>query len=130
MATRARRHWTDRDLQVVIGNLLRAGVLIAAAVALAGGVLHLWRHGGDRPNLATFHGEPAEFRSVSGVVRAVARGDSLALIQLGVLLLLATPVARVALSLVGFWKEGDRRYVGITAVVLLLLLATLFAAGP
>jgi uncharacterized membrane protein len=39
-------------------------------------------------------------------------------------------VARVALSLVGFWKEGDRRYVGITAVVLLLLLATLFAAGP
>jgi uncharacterized membrane protein len=78
----------------------------------------------------TFRGEPQALRSVSGTVAAVLQGNTRALMQLGLLLLIATPIARVALSLVGFAKEGDRRYIAITALVLALLLFSLVGTRP
>lgn len=122
--------WTDHDLQQLVGRLLRAGVLTAAAVAALGGVLYLWGHGSAVVDYRTFHGEPQDLRSVSGIVGAVFRGQSRAVIALGLLLLIATPIARVALSLVGFAVERDRRYVAITGIVLVLLLFSLVGTQP
>jgi uncharacterized membrane protein len=51
------------------------------------------------------------------------------LIQLGLLLLIATPIVRVALSIVGFTIERDYLYVGFTAVVLVILLYSLLGSG-
>ena len=49
-----------------------------------------------------------------------------AIVQLGLLALLATPVARVAASVVGFTLEHDRLYTAITLAVLLILLTSIF----
>jgi uncharacterized membrane protein len=108
-----------------IGGLLRAGVILSAAVAFAGGVWHLIEGGTRLPDLRIFRGEPAELRSVTGVLRGVAAGDATALMQLGLLLLIATPVARVALATVAFATQHDRTYVVLTLIVLALLAASL-----
>jgi uncharacterized membrane protein len=111
----------------IIGALLRAGVVIAAIVVLAGGVMYLVQHGAERPDYHTFRGEADNLRSVGGVLRdAFARhGDGI--IQLGLLLLILTPITRVALSAVSFAIEGDRMYVGITLIVLAVLVFSLVA---
>lgn len=49
-----------------------------------------------------------------------------ALAQLGLLVLLATPVLRVATSVVAFAMEGDRLYALISGVVLAVLLTSIF----
>ena len=80
---------SDRRIEQVIGTLLQVGVLLSAAVVLAGGVIVSLRH---------------------------ATPESL--IQFGLLLLIATPVARVVLSLVAFALQRDRVYVTVTLIVL------------
>jgi len=117
--------WTDARMQTALGVLLRVGVVSAAIVAFLGGGLQLWRSGDAPLHVAPFRGEPDGLRSLGGVLHGVAHFDSLAIAQLGLLLLIATPVARVALSLVGFVLERDRKYQIITAVVLAILLTGL-----
>lgn len=115
----------DEVLEQVIGNLLRIGVGAAALLVLAGGVLYLARYGGNRPDYAAFHGEPSDLRSVGGILRYAFDLRRRGVIQLGLLLLIATPVARVVYSVYGFARERDWLYVGVTLVVLAVLLYSL-----
>ncbi len=101
---------TDERFERWIALLLRAGVLTAAAVVLIGGVWHLATNGHDIANYRVFHPDD----------RAGANG--LAVIRFGLLILIATPVARVAVSIIAFGLERDWIYVGITALVLAILL--------
>lgn len=119
--------WTDEQVELVVGNLLRWGVLIAAAVAAVGAVIYLAGSGTAVADYRVFRGTAPALRSVSGILHGLASLDGRAVIQFGLLLLIATPVARVALSLFAFHKEGDRTYVVITAIVLALLLYSLMA---
>ena len=116
----------DLGVEIIIGHLLRTGVLISAAVVAAGGALYLLQNGGGQPAYQVFRGEPAALRSVSGVVGGAFSGDSRGIIQFGLLLLIATPVARVLFSVFAFWWEKDGLYVAITLVVLAVLLFSLF----
>ena len=115
----------DADVQQAVGNLLRFGVLLAAAVVLVGGVLFLRHHGTAVPDYHTFRGEPPDLRGFGGIVRDAFGATGRGLIQLGVLLLVATPVARVALTAIAFGLERDRTYVLIALLVLSLLLKSL-----
>jgi len=115
----------DARVQQAVGNLLRAGVLLAASVVLAGGVVFLLRHGGSVPDYRVFRGEPMDLRSFGGIVRDAFSGSGRGLIQLGLLLLVATPVARVAFTAVAFAFERDRTYVLIALLVLSLLFKSL-----
>ena len=114
--------WTDHEVEQIIGRLLQIGVLVAAAVVVAGGLALLAHYGGQPADFHVFRGPAAELRSVGGVVRAALALDSRAVVQLGLVLLLATPVARVALTLVAFVLQRDRMYVALTTIVLALLL--------
>ncbi len=120
--------WSDEQVELFIGNLLRYGVMTAAAVAFAGGVIVLIHHGAATADYRQFAGEPAALKSITGVVAGAARLDGRAVIQLGLLLLIATPIARVAFSLVAFVRQHDRMYTVITGIVLALLLYSLL--GP
>jgi uncharacterized membrane protein len=111
----------DDRTEHVVGNLLRVGVLIAAAVALIGGVMYLLHAGSTQPDYRTFLGASSPLRSLAHIGRGVAAGEPEAIIQLGIVLLIATPIARVALTLVAFAKRKDRLYVAISAMVLALL---------
>ena len=117
--------WTDQRVEKILGNLLRAGVLLAAGVVFVGGVIFLLRHGAEIPHYAPFVGEPVQLRTVSGILAGVLTLHGRNMIQLGLLLLISTPVARVAFSVVAFALERDWMYVGITSVVLGVLLFSL-----
>ena len=115
----------DPRLQQVVGNLLRFGVLLAAAVVLAGGVAYLARPGAAIPDYRVFRGQPANLRSLGGIVRSALALDERGVVQFGLLLLVATPIARVAIAAVAFMFERDRTYVLIALLVLALLLKSL-----
>ena len=116
----------EHRLEVMVANLLRVGVVLAAALVGFGGVLYLARHGHDAGAYRTFRGEPAAFRTLSGVFRDAIALRGRGVIQLGLLLLIATPVARVAFSAYAFTHLRDAKYVVITLIVLGLLLFSLF----
>jgi len=117
--------WTDVRVEGIIGNLLRAGVLLAAAVVLLGGGIFLVRHGGEPPHYRVFRGEPSDLRTVSGVLADALSFHGRNIIQFGLLLLIVTPVARVAFSVVAFALERDWLYVAVTLIVLAVLLFSL-----
>jgi uncharacterized membrane protein len=124
------RAWTDEHVERVIGTLLRWGVILAAAVVLAGGIMYLARYGSTIPDFRVFRGEPSDLRTVSGIVTGAVSWHSRGLILFGLLLLIATPVARVAISVVAFALQRDRTYVVVTLIVLAVLLYSLGIAGP
>ena len=124
-----RARWTDERVEQWIGMLLRWGVMLSAAVASVGAVIYVARYGGSHVSYATFHRVPAGLDSVGGVLRGALALRSRWVMQLGLLLLIATPVARVALSLVSFALQRDRTYMVMTALVLGLLLYGLVGPG-
>jgi uncharacterized membrane protein len=110
-----------RQLELFIGRTLQAGVVLAALLGLAGGVLYLTRQGGATPDYHVFRGEESALRSPAAIVMAAARGDEKAFIMLGLLVLIATPIVRVLLSVALFAIERDTFYVVITLIVLAIL---------
>jgi uncharacterized membrane protein len=116
---------SDHSFTRVLGTVLRSGVLVSAAVVLFGGALYLVRQGSQSAAYGVFRGEPADLRSISTIIGDVVHGSGRGMIQLGVLLLIATPVARVAFSVVGFLRQRDWLYTVISTVVLILLAAAL-----
>jgi uncharacterized membrane protein len=104
---------TDRRLDIIIANVLRGGVSLSAAIVVIGGIAYLRQHGNDVADYRTFHGSSTT-------------SASLRIIRLGLLVLIATPIARVALSLVAFAAERDRIFVAIAAIVLVVLLFGIF----
>ena len=117
--------WNEQQLDRAISVVLRVGVVAAASVVLGGGVWYLARFGLEVPNYRAFHGEPQGLRSLAGISRGMVAIEPRGVIQLGLLLLIATPIARVALSVFAFAAERDRTYVVITLVVLAVLIGSL-----
>ena len=118
----------DRRLETNLGNLLRAGVLLSAATVFAGGILYLARHHADRVDYHQFAAGCSIVQSLRGVLQSAAHLNSEGLIQFGLLLLIATPVARVALAVVGFALERDRLYAVVSLIVLVILALSLMHA--
>ena len=116
-----RERMNDQEVDRIIGALLRYGVTLSAAVVAAGGVWYLIQYGGAQPGYHVFRGEPEYLRHVRGIVSGIPGFHCRRMIQLGLVLLIATPVARVAFSVVAFALERDRVYVAITLIVLLVL---------
>jgi uncharacterized membrane protein len=131
--TAAEQQKEEEHVEQVMGNLLRVGVIAAALVVLAGGLVYLVRHGMERlddplspADYHTFHGEPDELRKPVDIVAYALALRGRGIIQLGLLLLIATPVARVVFSVFAFLRERDYTYVVLTLIVLAVLLYSLF----
>jgi uncharacterized membrane protein len=120
----------DQRMEVMLGNLLRFGVLLSATVTAIGGGVYLIYHGSERPDYSKFgDGTPLDLRSPIKVVAEAAHGHGRAIVQLGLLLLIATPVARVVFSALAFARDRDWMYVAMTLFVLGVLLFSLFHGG-
>ena len=123
--TGTQREFGDQQLEIILAKVLLSGVVGAALVVLSGGIVYLLRHGGAAPNYHVFRGESSVLNGIRGILSEVAAGHGRGLIQLGLVLLIATPVARVALSLVGFVRERDKLYCIFTLIVLITLVLSL-----
>ena len=116
------RRWTDQQIEVTISVLLRIGVTFAAAIVVIGGILYLADHSNEISNAHIFRGEPADLRQVPGILHDVLALRGQGIIQLGILLLILTPVVRVAFSVFAFWQQRNRLYVFVTLIVLVVLI--------
>lgn len=119
--------WNDVRMREIMGSLLRIGVLASALIVIFGGLLFFIQHPKEIFDFTTFKGEPAKFRQVHLIVKEAFQFRGRDVIQLGLLLLIATPVARVFFSLIGFLIEKDWIYVTITLIVLIILSFSLFS---
>jgi uncharacterized membrane protein len=127
MNTKENKKMTDYDMEQLIGQVLRLGVLISGTIAIIGGIWYLYQKGSGVPHYTTFNGEPAGYTSLTGIIKGLAKGSATEIIQLGVLILIATPIVRIFFSLVSFIIEKDRLYIVITSVVLFIILFSMFA---
>ena len=121
--------WRDEKLESIVGNLLRTGVSVAAIVVFVGGAIFLIHHGQSYPAYHVFQGEPENLKSIPAIFRYALQMHGAGIIQVGLLMLIATPVVRVAFSVVGFALERDRLYVAFTLMVLAILLYSLFGTS-
>ena len=119
----------DQKMDAIMGILLRSGVVLAAAIVLVGGILFLMRHKTPVTDYHIFTGEPSDLRTISGIFSDVKAFRARGLIQLGLLVLIATPVARVVFSLFAFIYQKDWKYAVFTAIVLGLLLYSLLGSA-
>jgi uncharacterized membrane protein len=119
----------DQKMDAIMGILLRTGVISAATIVLVGGILFLMRHKTPVTDYHIFSGEPTDLCTISGIFADVKAFRARGLIQLGLLVLIATPVARVIFSLFAFMHQKDWKYVVFTAIVLGLLLYSLFGSA-
>ncbi len=121
------KKFRDHDIEVIMGTLLRVGVMISASIVVAGGIYYLAEHGQSVPHYETFEGEPSFLKSVKEILHGVGQMHSRAIIQMGLLVLIATPIARVIFSVIGFLLEKDYLYVVITLIVLGIISFSLFS---
>lgn len=112
--------WID----TAITTLLRTGVLLSVSIIALGMVIAFVNH----PNYFSSRPETGMLRTVGEVIDGVRHGNGQAIMMAGLLVLIATPVARVALSIVIFIIERDRLYTAITAAVFVILMIA-FAVG-
>lgn len=119
------RSLSEKQVEIFVANLLKVGVILATVVVFLGGVLYLIRHGYEAPNYQIFRGEPPFFRTPEGVATAVLSGRRRGIIQFGILLLIATPIARVCFSLLAFVRQRDITYIFLTLIVLTGLIISL-----
>jgi len=117
----------DRDMQVVIGWVLRAGVFVSMTVVFLGGILYLYRHGHTTADYHEFKGIPDFVQTIPGIIKGIFTFRGRAIIQAGIILLIATPILRVLFSAIGFVIEKDYLYTTISFFVLLIILISMLS---
>jgi len=115
------KSFKDKDMQLLLGQVLRAGTVVSVSVVFVGGVLFLERHGHTIADYRSFKGIPDFVRNPSGILYGILAFKGQAIIQLGIALLIATPILRVIFSAIGFVLEKDYLYLGISLVVLSII---------
>ena len=123
------RESAEKRMDEIMGRLLRTGVILAAMFVLAGGIVYVVRHPEPVTDYRVFQGEPEELRTVPGIIHEAQALHGRGLIQFGLLILIATPIARVAFSVAAFLYQRDWIYVAVTVVVLGLLVYSLSGGG-
>jgi uncharacterized membrane protein len=123
------RHLDDARMELIMGRLLQVGVLVAATVVLAGGVMYLFAHAGELSDYRVFRARPVGLRHPKALLLGIAAGDASAIILCGLLLLVATPICRVIFAVVAFILERDRLYIAVSLIVLAVLLFGMLRVG-
>jgi len=113
----------------LISNLLRTGVFSSAALVLLGTIVTFLRHPAYMRSVDQQHqltdGRISFPTTLPAIVQGLGHLDGNAVVMAGLLVLIATPILRVAISIVAFLQMRDRVFAAITTLVLLLLVASL-----
>jgi uncharacterized membrane protein len=123
----SKRFFADKDIEQFIGLQLRYGVIISSLIVLAGGVIYLSQSGAlQLPAYHQFIGTRGGYTSLGEILKGTKGMSAKAIIQFGVVVLIATPILRIAFSLIGFALEKDRMYILITTIVLTVMMVSIF----
>jgi len=122
--------WSEQQVERKVGNLLRAGVLMSASIVGVGAVVFLAGHGHEQTHYETFKSEPQQLRQFGRIIEDAMTGNGPGIIQFGLLLLIATPVARVVLAAYAFLRQRDFLYVAVSLIVLATLTISLLGITP
>ncbi|MBL7882299.1 MAG: DUF1634 domain-containing protein [Chryseobacterium gambrini] len=121
-----RKNFTDVDLNRSVGNLLRLGVILSVATSLIG-FIKLFTEGFKMPKKYTSLDMGESSEKVWGHFwNSLCKGEGMAIIQLGILLLVFTPLMRIIFALIGYLKEKDYIYVVISSIVLAIMTISFF----
>ncbi|MFN0292103.1 DUF1634 domain-containing protein [Pedobacter helvus] len=116
---------TDRDIQSLVGNLLRVGVYLSMGIVIIGGLIYLFNHGNEKINYAHFDLDKVSLKTVAVIFSEVLTFKGAAVIQFGLLMLIFTPIARVLMAVVSFFIEKDYLYVLIGLIVFAIIMVSL-----
>ncbi|MCX2450733.1 DUF1634 domain-containing protein [Pedobacter sp. PLR] len=125
MSLTRKNFFADRDIQVILGTLLRVGVIASMSVVLVGGFLYLLSNHSAPVDYGDFNPNKSGLSSIFAIFIGLRELDPKAIIQFGTLLLIFTPVARVVFSIFSFLIERDYLYVLIGSFVLMVILYSL-----
>jgi uncharacterized membrane protein len=114
-----------RRSELIISSVLRGGVILSGAI-IGIGVADFYLRG---PSHLTYPGGLTYPSSLPAIWVGLTHADPVAIIALGLIVLLATPVVRVAVSVIAFALSRDRLYVVITLVVLCILIFSLLSGA-
>jgi uncharacterized membrane protein len=117
----------DKDMQLLLGQVLRAGTVISISIVLIGGFFYIYRHGHATPDYRVFKGIPDCVQHPSGIYYGIVNLKGQAIIQFGIVLLIATPIVRVIFSAIGFVLEKDYMYLGISLLVLFIIFMSMLS---
>lgn len=117
--------FADKDIQLILGTLLRVGVIISVSIVLIGGFIYLFANHGHRVDYREFNPGKSGYASIASILAGVRVMDGAAIVQFGVVLLIFTPVARIVFSVFSFLIERDYLYVLIGLIVLCIILFSL-----
>ncbi len=117
----------DKDMQLLLGQVLRAGTVISISIVFIGGIFYLYRHGHTIANYRVFKGIPDFVQHPEGIFNGIFTLKGQAIIQFGIVLLIATPIFRVIFSAVGFVLEKDYMYLGISLLVLSIIFISMLS---
>ena len=126
MSKQIKHYLGDSDVQVILGTLLRIGVIVSTGIVLLGGFIYLTSHRHEAVFLGSFKSAHVKFSSIASILSGLKTFDGLAIIQFGVLLLIFTPIARVVFSIFSFLMEKDYLYVVIGIIVLGVIIMSLY----
>jgi uncharacterized membrane protein len=121
------KKFKDTDMQLLLAQVLRAGTIISISIVFIGGVFYLYRHGHTIADYSHFKGIPAFVQHADSLFSSAFDLKGQAIIQLGIILLIATPILRVIFSTIGFVFEKDYMYTGISVLVLLIIFASMLS---
>jgi uncharacterized membrane protein len=117
--------FADKDIQVILGTLLRVGVIASMAVVFIGGIIYLFFNHAHTIDYSKFDAEKSGYASIASIFIGLKTMNGAAIIQFGTVLLIFTPVARVVFSIFSFLIERDYLYVLIGLFVLCIILYSL-----
>ncbi|WP_312078883.1 DUF1634 domain-containing protein [Chryseobacterium sp.] len=121
-----KKTFTDIDLNRSVGNLLRLGVILAVTTSIVGFV-KLFLEGFKMPRKYTMLNMGTSSEKVWGHFwDTLCKGEGMAIIQLGILMLIFTPLMRIVFALIGYLKEKDYTYVIISSIVLAIMAISFF----
>lgn len=119
------KHITDKDIQWLVGSLLRAGVYLSMGIVILGGLIFLINHGNEKVDYGTFDFNKVSLKTIEVIFAEVLTFKGAAVIQFGLLMLIFTPIARVLMAVISFFIERDYLYVFIGLVVLIIIMISL-----
>ncbi|GAA3959984.1 DUF1634 domain-containing protein [Pedobacter ginsengiterrae] len=125
MSTAKKENLNDRDIQVILGTLLRAGVIISMSIVLVGGFIFLIHNKGVITDYKVFKPELSKFSSIASIFKGILTFQGDAIVQFGVLMLIFTPIARIVFAIFSFLIERDYLYVLIGLIILTIITISL-----